>query len=196
MEEHNESEGFIEVIGELEERNDSAEFDWIQFRIHFKRLNLVKALYPLMRLVKRNPKEYRARIGIAAILSKIAKTDQQRMDAKDHLTEVLKMEPDNTEAKIQLGYIYMSDAEYDKAMTLFADGLRVFPENLFITREYGRVLHEIGTVEQIETFLPIFAASAAGHNYDKPSTEIFFTSVLPKLDNGRIWVSQLKNDLD
>ena len=77
-----------------------------------------------MRLVKRNPREYRARIGIAAILSKIAKTEQQQQDAMNHLTEVLKIEPDNFEAKIQLGYILSKNKEYEKALNILAEAMR------------------------------------------------------------------------
>ena len=36
---------------------------------------------------------------------------------------------------------------------------RKYPENQYINREYGRVLHEKGSVDEIEEFLPIFEKS-------------------------------------
>ena len=80
-----------------------------------------------MRLVKRNPREFRARIGIASILNKIATNEKQRNDAVEHLLEVLEMQPENFEAKIQLGFIFASNShkEYEKAANYLYQGLRL-----------------------------------------------------------------------
>ena len=54
MTEHNERNGFLDILSELKQfkYEDSAEFDWYHFRVYYQDQNFLKALYPLMALVK------------------------------------------------------------------------------------------------------------------------------------------------
>merc|ERR1711892_1453070 len=95
---------FLEHIDDLgrTEFSDSAEFDWFDYRAkvgHFK----PKTISALMRIVRRDHTNYRARVGIAAALTSLARSET---------------DPDNVEASIQLGLILASFSRFTEAMPL------------------------------------------------------------------------------
>ena len=198
MSDHNEQNGFLDILSELKQfkYEDSAEFDWYHFRVYYQDQNFLKALYPLMALVKRNPYEYRARIGIAAILHKLAETEKQKKDAIGHLTDVLDMQPDNIEAESQLGFILASNKEKDfmTAAKHLKKAHSRLDNNKYVLREYARVLHEVGTFEEIKNILPelVDLVENDGDNdqIERPSRTPYelFELLLPKFDTGRIWM--------
>ena len=198
MTEHNERNGFLDILSELKQfkYEDSAEFDWYHFRVYYQDQNFLKALYPLMALVKRNPHEYRARIGIAAILHKLAETEKQKQDAIGHLTDVLDMQPDNIEAECQLGFIlasnkqkdFMTAAKHLKKAHSRLDG------NKYVLREYARVLHEVGNFDEIQKILPELVDLVENDDdenlIERPLRTPYelFELLLPKFDAGRTWM--------
>ena len=196
MTDHNEQNGFLDILAELKQfkYEDSAEFDWYHFRVYYQDKNFLKALYPLMALVKRNPHEYRARIGIAAILHKLAETEKQKQDALGHLTDVLDMQPDNIEAESQLGFILASNKEKDfiRAAKHLKKAHSLLDSNKYVLREYARVLHEIGTFDEIKNILPelVELVENDGNDIEPPTRTPYelFELLLPKFDTGRTWM--------
>lgn len=198
MTDHNERNGYLDILSELKQfkYEDSAEFDWYHFRVYYQDQNFLKALYPLMALVKRNPHEYRARIGIAAILHKLAETEKQKHDAIGHLTDVLDMQPDNIEAECQLGFILASNKQ--KNFILAAKHLKKahsrLDSNKYVLREYARVLHEVGTTDEIQNILPelVDLVENDEENLIEPlpsrTPYELFELLLPKFDTGRTWM--------
>ena len=198
MTDHNEQNGFLDILSELKQfkYEDSAEFDWYHFRAYYQDQNFLKALYPLMALVKRNPHEYRARIGIAAILHKLAENEKQKQDAIGHLTDVLDMQPDNIEAECQLGFILASNKQKDfmtAAKHLKKCHSRL-DSNKYVLREYARVLHEVGTFDEINKILPELVELVEDEDdeipIERPSRTPYelFELLLPKFDTGRSWM--------
>ena len=198
MTDHNEQNGFLDILSELKQfkYEDSAEFDWYHFRAYYQDQNFLKALYPLMALVKRNPHEYRARIGIAAILHKLAENEKQKQDAIGHLTDVLDMQPDNIEAECQLGFILASNKQKDfmtAAKHLKKCHSRL-DSNKYVLREYARVLHEVGTFDEIKRILPELVDLVEDEDdenpIERPSRTPYelFELLLPKFDTGRSWM--------
>ena len=198
MTDHNEQNGFLDILSELKQfkYEDSAEFDWYHFRVYYQDQNFLKALYPLMALVKRNPHEYRARIGIAAILHKLAENEKQKQDAIGHLTDVLDMQPDNIEAECQLGFILASNKQKDfmtAAKHLKKCHSRL-DSNKYVLREYARVLHEVGTFDEIKKILPELVDLVEDEDdenpIERPSRTPYelFELLLPKFDTGRSWM--------
>ena len=198
MTDHNEQNGFLDILSELKQfkYEDSAEFDWYHFRAYYQDQNFLKALYPLMALVKRNPHEYRARIGIAAILHKLAENEKQKQDAIGHLTDVLDMQPDNIEAECQLGFILASNKQKDfmtAAKHLKKCHSRL-DSNKYVLREYARVLHEVGTFDEINKILPELVELVEDEDdenpIERPSRMPYelFELLLPKFDTGRSWM--------
>ena len=198
MTDHNEQNGFLDILSELKQfkYEDSAEFDWYHFRVYYQDQNFLKALYPLMALVKRSPHEYRARIGIAAILHKLAENEKQKQDAIGHLTDVLDMQPDNVEAECQLGFILASNKQKDfmtAAKHLKKCHSRL-DSNKYVLREYARVLHEVGNFDEIKKILPEFVDLVEDEDdenpIERPSRTPYelFELLLPKFDTGRSWM--------
>ena len=198
MTDHNEQNGFLDILSELKQfkYEDSAEFDWYHFRVYYQDQNFLKALYPLMALVKRNPHEYRARIGIAAILHKLAENEKQKQDAIGHLTDVLDMQPDNIEAECQLGFILASNKQKDfmtAAKHLKKCHSRL-DSNKYVLREYARVLHEVGTFDEIKKILPELVDLVEDEDDENPIERPYrtpyelFELLLPKFDTGRSWM--------
>ena len=198
MTDHNEQNGFLDILSELKQfkYEDSAEFDWYHFRVYYQDQNFLKALYPLMALVKRNPHEYRARIGISAILHKLAENEKQKQDAIGHLTDVLDMQPDNVEAECQLGFILASNKQKDfmtAAKHLKKCHSRL-DSNKYVLREYARVLHEVGNFDEIKKILPEFVDLVEDEDdenpIERPSRTPYelFELLLPKFDTGRSWM--------
>ena len=198
MTDHNERNGFLDILSELKQfkYEDSAEFDWYHFRVYYQDQNFLKALYPLMSLVKRNPHEYRARIGIAAILHKLAETEKQKQDAIGHLTDVIDMQPDNIEAECQLGFILASNKQKDfmTAAKHLKKAYSRLDSNKYVLREYARVLHEVGTFDEIQKILPelvdLVENDVEENLLERPSRTPFelFELLLPKFDTGRTWM--------